>query len=218
MNTSYSDFLTTHPLVFSGAKGPLDVDDWLHTIESKFGLLHYTKYQKTMYATQQLRSLAGAWRASYTVALPVGHHMVWDEFHVAFRGHHLSGGTMHHKLVEFLEQRQANHSVHKYTQEFNNMAQYGGHHVDSDAKKVELYRNGLNIQLQNRLIQNLNLSYNDLASTTIDQEGTMKACEAAEEMKRKRTMPGPIGGSSSGAPPKYRMVYTPPTRQPCQPL
>jgi hypothetical protein len=91
------------------------------------------------------------------------------------------------------------------------MAQYGGHHVDSDAKKVELYRNGLNIQLQNRLIQNLNLSYNDLASTTIDQEGTMKACEAAEEMKRKRTMPGPTGGSSSGAPPKYCMVYTPPT-------
>jgi hypothetical protein len=45
--------------------------------------------------------------------------------------------------------------------------------------------------LQDRLIQNLNLSYNDLASTAIDQEGTMKACEAAEEKKRKRTMPGP---------------------------
>jgi hypothetical protein len=27
------------------------------------------------------------------------------------------------------------------------MAQYGGHHVDTDAKKAELYRKGLNIQL-----------------------------------------------------------------------
>jgi hypothetical protein len=57
-----------------------------------------------------------------------------------------------------------------------------------------------------------NLSYNDLASNAIDHEGTMKACEAAEEKKRKRTMPGPTGGNSS--PPKYRMVYTPPTGQP----
>jgi hypothetical protein len=90
------------------------------------------------------------------------------------------------------------------------LAQYNGHHVDSDAKKAELYRKGLNIQLEDRLIQNLNLSYNDLASTTIDQEGTMKACEAAKEKKRKRTMPGPTGSSFSGDPLKYRMVYTPP--------
>jgi hypothetical protein len=89
--------------------------------------------------------------------------------------------------------------------------------MDSDAKKVELYRKGLNIQLQDCLVQNPNLSYNDLASTTIAQEGTMRACEVAEGKKRKRTMPGPTGGSSSGAPPKYRMVYTPPVGQPCRP-
>jgi hypothetical protein len=41
----------------------------------------------------------------------------------------------------------------------------------------------------------------------------MKACEATEEKKRKRTMPGPSGGSSSGAPLKYRMIYTPPVGQ-----
>jgi hypothetical protein len=26
--------------------------------------------------------------------------------------------------------------VYEYTQEFKNLAQYGGHHVDTDAKKV----------------------------------------------------------------------------------
>jgi hypothetical protein len=40
----------------------------------------------------------------------------------------------------------------------------------------------------------------------------MRACEVAEE--KKRTTPGPIGGSSSGAPPKYCMVYTPLAEQP----
>jgi hypothetical protein len=40
-------------------------------------------------------------------------------------------------------------------------------------------------------VQNLNLSYNDLTSTAIDQEGTMRACKVAEEKKRKRTTPDP---------------------------
>jgi hypothetical protein len=52
---------------------------------------------------------------------------------------------VHRKLAEFLELRQGNRSVYEYTQEFNNLAQYGGHHDDTDAKKVELYRKGLNI-------------------------------------------------------------------------
>jgi hypothetical protein len=121
---------------------------------------------------------------------------------------------MCHKLAEFLDLHQGNRSVDEYTQEFNNMAQYGGHHVDTDAKKAKLFRKGLTIQLQDRLILSQNLSYNELASVAIDQEGTMKACEVAEEKKRKRTMPGSSGGSSSGAPLKYRMIYTPPVGQP----
>jgi hypothetical protein len=63
-------------------------------------------------------------------------------------------------------------------------------------------------------MQNLNLSYNDLASTAIDQEGTMRACEVAEEKKRKRTMLEPTGDSSNSSLLKYRMVYTPPAGQP----
>jgi hypothetical protein len=124
---------------------------------------------------------------------------------------------MRHKLAEFLDLHQGNCSVYEYIQEFNNLAQYGSHHVDTDVKKAELFHKGLTIQLQDRLIFSQNLSYNELASAAIDQEGTMKACEAAEEKKRKRTVSGPSGGSSSGAPLKYRMIYTPPTGQPCRP-
>jgi hypothetical protein len=97
------------------------------------------------------------------------------------------------------------------------MAQYRGHHIDTNAMKVELFLKGLTIQLQDRLILSPNLSYNELASAAIDHEGTMKAYEAVEEKKRNRTMLGPFGGSSSGAPPKYRMIYTPPAGQPRRP-
>jgi hypothetical protein len=57
-----------------------------------------------MYATQQLRGPVGAWWASYTAALLANHHVPWDEFHVAFCGHHLTG-TMRHKLFEFFDLR-----------------------------------------------------------------------------------------------------------------
>jgi hypothetical protein len=60
MNTSYSEFLVTHPPLFSGKKDPLEADDWLRTTESKFSLLHYTEYQKTLYAAQRSsRGLVG---------------------------------------------------------------------------------------------------------------------------------------------------------------
>jgi hypothetical protein len=142
----------------------------------------------------------------------------WGKFHATFCGHHLSAGTIRCKLAEFLDLHQGNHFVYEYIQEFKNLAQYGGHHIDTDAKKAELFHKGLTIQLQDRLILSQNLSYNELASAAIDQKGTMKACEVAEEKKRKRTMSGPSGSSSSGAPPKYRMIYTPPVGQPrCPP-
>jgi hypothetical protein len=133
----------------------------------------------------------------------------WGEFRTAFRGHHLSAGTMRRKLAEFLDLRQGNRSVYEYIQEFNNLAQYGSHHVDTDVKKAELFHKGLTIQLQDRLILSQNLSYNELASAAIDQEGTMKACEAGEEKKRKRAVSGPFGGGSNSAPLKYHMIYTP---------
>jgi hypothetical protein len=43
-----------------------------------------------------------AWWASYTAALSADHHVPWDNFRVAFHGHHLSTGTMHHKHSEIV--------------------------------------------------------------------------------------------------------------------
>jgi hypothetical protein len=120
---------------------------------------------------------------------------------------------MHRKLAEFLNLHQGNRSVYEYIQVFNNLAQYGSHHVDTDVKKAKLFHKGLTIQLQDCPILSQNLSYNELASAASNQEGTMKACEAAKEKKRKRVVSGPSGGSSSGAPLKYRIIYTPPTGQ-----
>jgi hypothetical protein len=193
---------------------PLEADSWLRTTESKFGLLHYTEYQKTLHAAQQLRDAVGAWWASNITTLPEDHHVPWGEFHTTFHAHHLSAGPLRSKLKKFLDLEQGNHSVFDYTRQFNTLAQYGTYHVDTDEKKANLYRAGLTIHLQERLVHLSSLLYNELASAAIDQERMMKVVAEADEKKRKRMLPGTVGsGSSSGAPPKYHIVYTPPGGQ-----
>jgi hypothetical protein len=167
-DSSYSNFLATHPPVFPDATDPLEGESWLHTTESKFGLLHCTEYQKTLYTVQQLRGAAGACWTSYIATLPDDHHVPWGEFCIAFRAHHLSAGLLRSKLKEFLDHEQGNHSVFDYTRQFNTLAQYGTYHVDTDEKKANLYRAGLTIHLQEHLVHLSSLSYNELASAAID--------------------------------------------------
>jgi hypothetical protein len=123
-------------------------------------------------------------------------------------------GLLRSKLKEFLDFEQGNHSVFDYMRQFNTLAWYGTYHIDMDEKKANLYRAGLTIHLQERLVYLSSLSYNELASAAINQERMMKVVAEVDEKKRKTMMPGSTGsGSSSGAPPKYRMVYTPPRGQ-----
>jgi hypothetical protein len=92
------------------------------------------------------------------------------------------------------------------TSHFNTLAQYGSYHVNTYEKKANLYRERLTVHLQERLGLSPNLSYN--------QEGLIKSVAEADEKKRKRMMPGSSASDGSiGAPPKYRMVYTPPGSQ-----
>jgi hypothetical protein len=71
-------------------------------MEQKFELIQCTKYQKPVFAAQQLRDAAGAWWANLVGAHPAGHRITWQEFHDAFRAHYILDGVMAIKLEEFL--------------------------------------------------------------------------------------------------------------------
>jgi hypothetical protein len=104
-------------------------------------------------------------------------------------------------MKEFLDLEQEDHSVFDYMWHFNTIAQYGSYHVDTYEKKANLYRAGLTIHQQERLIHFTSLLYNELASAAIDQERVMKEVAKVDEKKRKKMMPGSAGsGSPSGAP------------------
>jgi hypothetical protein len=61
-------------------------------------------------------------------------------------------GLLCSKLKEFQDLKQGNHIVYDYTRQFNTLAQYDTYHIDTDEKKVNLYREGLAIHLQERLV------------------------------------------------------------------
>jgi hypothetical protein len=67
--------------------------------------------------------------------------------------------------------QQEPNSIYEYNKKFNYLAQYGAHHVDTDEKKVELFRKELSAQLQERLVLFHDLAFSALVSAAIDQEG-----------------------------------------------
>jgi hypothetical protein len=95
--TTYGEFVATHPPLFTEAGEPLEADHWLRVMESKFGLLHCTEVQKTIFAAQQLRGDASAWWANYTAARPADYQVPWAEFRDAFRAHYIPAGVMRKK-------------------------------------------------------------------------------------------------------------------------
>jgi hypothetical protein len=81
---------------------------------------------------------------------------------------------MDRKMRELLALRQGSDTVYRYAQKFNSLCQYNGHHVDTDAKKIERFRDGLD----GKLYELLNLlepdSFHELVNKAISQEDAIK--------------------------------------------
>jgi hypothetical protein len=113
---------------------------------------------------------------------PAGHEVTWVEFKQAFKDHHIPKVLMDRKMRELLALEQGTDTVYQYAQKFNSLCQYGGHHVDTDAKKMERFRDGLDGDLYERLILLEPNSYHELVNKAISQEDAMK--KAQEDRKR----------------------------------
>jgi hypothetical protein len=125
-----------------------------------------------------------------------GHAVTWDEFKQAFKSHHIPKGLMDRKMRELLALRQGSDIVYRYAQKFNSLCQYGGHHVDSDAKK---FRDGLDGKLYERLNLLEPANFHELVNKAISQEDAMKKAHGD-----KKRMSGFTPGSGTGK--KFRFV------------
>jgi hypothetical protein len=213
------------PPTFAKAEDPLEAEAWVKAIEAKFStfVLPCSEESKANFAALQLRGEALMWWDHFK-SMQRGHAMTWGEFKQAFKSHHIPKGLMDRKMRELLALRQGSDSVYHYAQKFNSLCQYGGHHVDTDAKKMERFRDGLD----GKLYESLNLlepaNFHELVNKAISQEDAMK--KAHGDNKRmfgftpgsrtskkfcfvKKEAPGPSQQSSTG-----RWTMKPPQGKP----
>jgi hypothetical protein len=205
---TYADFLATRPPTFAEAGEPFEADHWLHTIESKFGLLRCKEHQKTLFAVQQLLGNAGACWANFTAVLPTNHQVQWDEFREAFRAQHIPAGFILTKHQEFMDLRQGRKSIHDYSKLFNHLAQYALEQVETDEKKKASFIRGLSTKLKEHLLLYTGGTFLEFVSKAIIADN---AIHGHKKGKKRKAMTAPSGS----APPKYQVVH--PSR-PANPL
>ena len=98
---------------------------------------------------------------------PTERQIPWSEFREIFRAHYIPDGFIAVKVEEFLNLKQESKSVMEYANIFNHLAQYAAHHVDTDEKKQDCFKKGLNTKLLMRLAVRTFTSYSDLVSKAI---------------------------------------------------
>jgi hypothetical protein len=128
-----------------------------------------------------------------------GRAVTWNDFKQALKSHHIPKGLMDRKMRELLALRQGSDTVYRYAQKINSLCQYGGHHVDTDAKKMGRFRDGLDGKLYVRLNLLEPENFLDLVNKAISQKDAMKKAH----MDKKR----PSGfAPGSGTNKKFRFV------------
>ncbi|WVZ52434.1 hypothetical protein U9M48_003489 [Paspalum notatum var. saurae] len=203
---SYTDFAALQPPIFTVATDPLDADDWLRIIESKFSLLpQLTEQQKARFTAQCLHGPSGAWCASFLAMQPARHQVTWDEFRAAFRAHYLPPSLIELKQRELCALRQGNMSVLEYVQAFIRLSQYSPEGVNTDPRRATRLLDGFDPTLLTHLGHSYD-SFTELVDVAIDMEQRLR--QAHEDQRRKRLASTLQSGSSQ----RQRVVHRPPPR------
>jgi hypothetical protein len=90
------------PPTFSSSPDPLQVDDWLKTMDKMLDIAQCTDRGKVLHASGRLTGLAADWWDSYCVSHVAANTITWVEFSTQFRNYHILAGLMKIKKKEFL--------------------------------------------------------------------------------------------------------------------
>jgi hypothetical protein len=171
------------PPTFSKAEDPLEAEACIKAIEAKFSafVMPCSEENKDNFAALQLRGEALMWWDHFKT-MQQGRAVTWNEFKQTFKSHHIPKGLMDRKMRELLALRKGSDMVYRYAQQFNSLCQYGRHHVDTDAKKIERFRDGLDGKLYERLNLLEPDSFHELVNKAISEKDAMK--KAHRDKKR----------------------------------
>ncbi|WVZ93722.1 hypothetical protein U9M48_039679, partial [Paspalum notatum var. saurae] len=170
---SYTDFAALQPPIFTTAPDPLDADDWLRIIESKFSLLPQLTEQRRLVSRHGVYMVPRG---------PAGHQVTWDEFRAAFRAHYLPPSLIELKQREFRALRQGNMSVLEYVQAFIRLSQVLPEDVNTDPRRATRPLDGFDPTPPTHLGRSYD-SFTELVDVAIDMEDRLN--HAHEDRRRK---------------------------------
>jgi hypothetical protein len=173
--TMYAQFIGMKPPTSSKVEDPLEAEAWVKPIEVKFSafVLPCSEENKANFAALQLRGEALMWWDHFK-SMQRGRSVTWDDFKQAFKSHRIPKGSIDKKMRELLALRQGSDTMYLNAQKFNILCQYGGHHIDTDAKNMERFRDGLDGKLYERLNLLEPANFHELVNKAISQEEAMK--------------------------------------------
>jgi hypothetical protein len=129
------DFQHTKPPTFSHLVEPMDVDNWLKTVEKKLQVVQCNNREKVLLALHQLTGPAADWWDAYVEAHEEPNTINWNEFGMAFCSHHIPQGVIKLKKKEFQDLKQGSMTLSEYLTRFMQLSHYAPNDVDTDKKK-----------------------------------------------------------------------------------
>jgi hypothetical protein len=181
---NFKNFLDTEPLIFREAIEPLDVEEWINTMEDKFRLLRMTEVLKTEYAAHQLQGPTGIWWKHHRTIFPDHTQITWNEFTKAVCGVYIPSGLFEMKLQEFLVLTQDTKTVTQYLHAFNNLCHYAPDMVDTDIKKIASFKRVFNTKMLKHVGTNPRTRFNDFISDCLKQEKNNNVHSAFKARKK----------------------------------
>jgi len=171
------------PPTFDNSEDPLEVDDWLREINKKLDIIHARGRDRVLLAAHQLIGTAGDSWDNYSNASENPENITWEEFQEAFREYHIPEGIMEMKAEEFRNLKQGAMTVVQYIWKFMKLSRYAMDDIDTDKKKQDRFRKGLNLALRTQLVTHIYPDFNTLMNRAILLENSR--LELENDRKRK---------------------------------
>jgi hypothetical protein len=183
-------FMRGHPHIFAHSTNPMDIEDWLRTVERKLHTTQCNDRVKVLYGPQQLRGAAQSWWESYLATHADPEAITWKEFRDNFRRYHVPEGLMIVRKEEFLALKQGPLSVSEYKDKVLQLSRYAPEDVNTNAKRQYHFPRGLVDPLHYQLMNHTFPTFQHLIDRAIMTE---RKRQEMDDRKRK------IGGSQAGS-------------------
>ncbi|KAF0891387.1 hypothetical protein E2562_009819 [Oryza meyeriana var. granulata] len=108
------EFLRTKLPIFKELGTPLDVEDWMRTMERKLEITQCTDGEKVRFTVQQLEGTVLDWYENLRRGWDDPEALTFEEFRAAFRDYYVPAGIKELKKEEFRTLQQDNKTVQQY--------------------------------------------------------------------------------------------------------